>query len=88
MTDQELQRLERDTLDELGGVMYRAALLHTGMLKQGDQQLMYEQLFGAVASLCMSGHCPRARSPRFRGGDRINCFGRDAQTVKNRARKR
>jgi hypothetical protein len=26
MTDKELQRLEHDTLDELGGVMYRAAL--------------------------------------------------------------
>jgi hypothetical protein len=63
MTDQELQRLEHDTLDELGGVMYRAALLRTRMtddeyLKQGDQQLMYEQLFGAVASLCMSGYTP------------------------------
>jgi hypothetical protein len=28
MTDQELQRLEHDTLDELDGVMYRASLLH------------------------------------------------------------
>ena len=27
MTDEELDRLEHDTLDELGGVMYRAALL-------------------------------------------------------------
>ena len=63
MTDKELQRLERDTLDELGGVMYRAALLRTGMtdneyLKQGGQQLIYEQLFGAVASLCISGYTP------------------------------
>ena len=63
MTDQELQRLEHDTLDELGGVMYRAALLRTGMtedeyLKQGGQQLIYEQLFGAVASLCISGYTP------------------------------
>ena len=52
MTDKELRRLEHDTLDELGGVMYRAALLRTGMtddeyLKQGGQQLIYEQLFGA-----------------------------------------
>jgi len=63
MTDKELQRLEHDTLDELGGVMYRAALLRTGMtedeyLKQGGQQLIYEQLFGAVASLCISGYTP------------------------------
>jgi hypothetical protein len=51
MTDKELERLEHDTLDELGGVMYRAALLRTGMtedeyLKQGGQQLIYEQLSG------------------------------------------
>lgn len=68
MTDKELQRLEHDTLDELGGVMYRASLLHTGMtddeyLKRlnsggGGQQFMYEQLLGAVASLCMSGNTP------------------------------
>jgi hypothetical protein len=31
MTDKELERLEHDTLDELGGVMYRASLLHMGM---------------------------------------------------------
>ena len=64
MTDKELERLEHDTLDELSGVMYRASLLHTGMtedeyLKQGGQQLIYEQLFGAVASLCMSGYPSR-----------------------------
>ena len=27
-------------------------------LKQGGQQLIYEQLFGAVASLCISGYTP------------------------------
>ena len=67
MTDQELQRLEHDTLDELDGVMYRASLLHTGMTEDeylkhlngaGAQQFMYEQLDGPVASLCMNGNAP------------------------------
>ena len=68
MTDKELQRLEHDTLDELGGVMYRASLLRTGMTEDeylkhlngdwGGQQCMYEQLYGPVASLCMSGNTP------------------------------
>jgi hypothetical protein len=70
MTDEELQRLQRDNdiLDELGGVMHRAALLHARMTDDeyfkpvnrgaGGQQLMYEQLFGAVASLCMRGYTP------------------------------
>ena len=67
MTDKELQRLEHDTLDELGGVMYRASLLHTGMTDDeyrkhlngcGGEQFMYEQLDGAVASLCMRGYTP------------------------------
>jgi hypothetical protein len=68
MTDKELQRLEHDTLDELSGVMYRASLLHTGMTEDeylkhlnggaGAQQFMYEQLYGPVASLCMSGNTP------------------------------
>jgi hypothetical protein len=72
MTTEELQRIEGDTLDELGAVMYRASrlhmLLHMGMTEDeyikhvngagGGQQFMYEQLFGAVASLCMGGFTP------------------------------
>jgi hypothetical protein len=68
MTDQELQRLEHDILDELDRVMYRASLLHMGMTEDeylkhlnggaGAQQFIYEQLYGPVASLCMNGNAP------------------------------
>ena len=68
MTDKESQRLQDDILAELGGIMYRATLLRTGMrddqylkyLNGGaaGQQFMYEQLFGAVESLCMDGNTP------------------------------
>jgi hypothetical protein len=57
-----------DTLGELGGLMHRAALLRAEMTndeylnyvhRHGDgPQFMYEQLFGAVAILCMNGHTP------------------------------
>jgi hypothetical protein len=45
MTVKELERLEHDTLDELSGVMYRAALLRTGMTD--DEYLKKKNFSGA-----------------------------------------